>query len=425
MTVFREALSYAPLYTLLITFLACYPLWGCAVVGLGAIASTVRRSPKRWYVPAPGDLEEARARYPVVSVIVPAHDEESTVAHSIERALAISWPEIDVIVVDDGSNDATRDAVRPYVADGRARLLVKPVNEGKSLAINDAFGLCRGELVLVLDADGQADPAVFEHMVPRFLRAPGLAAVTGNPRVLNTRTLLTRLQAVEFASTVGIQRRGNAIWGRLMTFSGLCTLLDRRAVLAVGGFAPDMATEDIDLTWRLQLAGFAVVYEPRALFGMQAPETVGDWWRQRLRWVRGLAQVLRRHGPTVFGRGQWRMLPILAECVLSLLWAHLVLFLTVFWAIAGLLGEGPPEFASALALFTCIVLIAGVLQVLFGIWVDAGSDPGIKRQLPWAAWYPLAYWALSLLTVVRATIPGLVRKPSGVSTWNVPRTRES
>jgi hypothetical protein len=119
------------------------------------------------------------------------------------------------------------------------------------------------------------------------------------------------------------------------------------------------------------------------------------------------------------------MMPILAECVLSLLWAHMVLFLTVFWAVAGLLGEGPPEFASALALFTCIVLIAGVLQVLFGIWVDAGSDPGIKRQLPWAAWYPLAYWALSLLTVVRATIPGLVRKPSGVSTWNVPRTRES
>jgi len=425
MTVFREALGYAPLYTLLITFLACYPLWGCAHVGFGAIASTVRRSPKRWYVPVAGDLEEAWARYPVISIVIPAHDEESTVAGAIERALAIRWPEIDVIVVDDGSNDGTREAVRPYVADGRARLLVKPVNEGKSLAFNDSLGLCRGELVLVLDADGQADTAVFEHMVPRFLRAPSLAAVTGNPRVLNTRTLLTRLQAVEFASTVGIQRRGNTIWGRLMTFSGLCTLLDRRAVVTVGGFAPDMATEDIDLTWRLQLAGFEVVYEPRALFGMQAPETVHAWWRQRLRWVLGLAQVLRRHGRAVLRPSQWRMWPIMAECILSLLWAHLVVFLTVFWALAALLGEGPPEFASALALFTCIVLIAGVLQVLFGIWVDAGSDPGIKRQLAWAAWYPLAYWALSLLTVVRATIPGLVRRPSGVSTWNVPRTRES
>jgi biofilm PGA synthesis N-glycosyltransferase PgaC len=425
MSVFTDALGYAPLYTLLITFLACYPLWGCALVGLGAVASSVRRSPKRWYVPRPGDLEEARARYPVVSVIISAHDEEATVAGAIERALAIRWPDVDVIVVDDGSTDGTREAVRRYVRDGRARLLVKPVNEGKSNAINDALGLCRGELVLVLDADGEADAAAFEHMVPRFLRSPAVAAVTGNPRVLNTRTLLTRLQAVEFASTVGIQRRGNAIWGRLMTFSGLCTLLDRRAVVAVGGFAPDMATEDIDLTWRLQLAGFEVVYEPKALFGMQAPETVHAWWRQRLRWVRGLAQVLRRHGGAVLRPSHWRMWPILAECVLSLLWAHLVVFLSVFWAVAGLLGEGPPEFASALALFTCIVLVAGVLQVLFGIWVDAGADPGIRRQLPWAAWYPLAYWALSLLTVVRATIPGLARRPSGISTWNVPRTRET
>jgi biofilm PGA synthesis N-glycosyltransferase PgaC len=425
LTVFEEALGYAPVYTLLVTFLACYPLWGCALTGFGAVASTVRRSPTRWYVPEPGGVEEARARFPVVSVVIPAHDEEAVVAGAIERALAIRWPEVDVIVVDDGSTDGTRDAARPYVADGRARLLVKPVNEGKSHAINDALGLCRSELVLVLDADGQADPAVFEHMVPRFVRAPAVAAVTGNPRVLNTRTLLARLQAVEFASTVGIQRRGTAIWGRLMTFSGLCTLLDRRAVVALGGFAPDMATEDIDMTWRLQLEGFEVVYEPRALFGMQAPETVHAWWRQRLRWVLGLAQVLRRHGRAVLRPGNWRMWPILAECVLSLLWAHLVIAFTILWTVAALLGEGPPEFASALALFTCIVLIAGVLQVLFGIWVDAGSDPGIKRQLPWAAWYPLAYWALSLLTVVRATIPGLVRRPSGVRTWNVPRARES
>ena len=84
--------GYAPLYTLLITFLACYPLWGCAVVGFGTVASTVRRSPSGgWYVPAPGDLEKARARYPV-SVVIPAHDEESTVAHSIDAPWRSAGP---------------------------------------------------------------------------------------------------------------------------------------------------------------------------------------------------------------------------------------------------------------------------------------------------------------------------------------------
>ena len=421
MNVFREAFAYQPVYTLLVTFLACFPLFGCALAIFGATASTLRRNPRRWYMPEPGDLERARELFPVVSVVIPAHNESDVVAGAIERALAIRWPEVDVIVVDDGSTDETRATVRPYVESGRARLLHKPVNQGKSLAINDALPLCRGELFLILDADGEPDPAVFEHMVPRFLRAPAVAAVTGNPRVLNTRSTLAHVQAVEFSATVGIQRRSNAVWGRLMTFSGLCTLLDRRAVIDAGGFASDMATEDIDMTWRLQLAGSEVVYEPRALFGMEAPESLGDWWRQRIRWVRGLAQVLRRHGLKVLSPGHWRMWPILAECVLSLIWAHLVIFFTIYWAVGALLGEGPPEFSHALALFACAVLVAGVIQVLFGILVDAGTDPGIKRQLPWAAWYPLAYWLLTILTVVRATVPGFARRPSGLSTWNVPR----
>src|SRR5206468_2685503 len=110
-----------------------------------------------------------------------------------------------------------------------------------------------------------------EHMAPHFVRGGKIAAVTGNPRVLNTRTVLARLQAIEFTSTVGVQRRGDAVWGRLMTVSGLCVLFDRRVVQGLHGFAPNMATEDIDLSWRLQLAGYDVVYEPNALFGMEAP----------------------------------------------------------------------------------------------------------------------------------------------------------
>jgi hypothetical protein len=67
--------------------------------------------------------------------------------------------------------------------------------------------------------------------------------------------------------------------------------------------------------------------------------------------------------------------------------------------------------------------VAGVVQAFFGIFVDARSDPGIKRQLSWAAWFPLAYWLLSVLTVIRATIPGLVRRRR-LSVWDVPRVAE-
>lgn len=424
MTPFKEALEYDPFYTILIAFLSAYPLWGCVLSVFGATATLWKRNPRRWYIPHADDVTRAQARHPVISVVIPAHNEAVVIAGAIERANGIRWPEIDVIVSDDGSTDGTREAVRPYVEAGQARLLHKDVNEGKSRAINDALPLCRGELFLVLDADGRPDAAAFEHMVPRFLDAPAVAAVTGNPRVLNTVNSLASVQAVEFSSTVGILRRSHSLWGRLMTFSGLCTLLDRDAVIDVGGFAADMATEDIDLTWRLQLAGREVVYEPGALFGMEAPTTFRAWWRQRLRWAQGLAQVLRRYTRSVFVARQWRMWGIWSQCFFSLLWAHLLFVCTLVWAVAAAFGDGPPLFARALALAAVVALVAGVLQALFGILVDRRSDPGITRVIPWMAWFPLAYWLLSVLTVVRATIPGLVRRPT-LSTWNIRREAEA
>jgi biofilm PGA synthesis N-glycosyltransferase PgaC len=421
MRVILEALAERPVVTLIVTFLAIFPLFGSAMATFGALISAARRRSSHWYLPAPGAIDEARRLHPVVSVIIPAHNEEEGVVLAVERALAIDWPEVDVIVVDDGSTDGTRARVRALAEEGRIRLLHKPVNEGKSMAINDAIRLCRGELFLVLDGDGQPHPDVFNHMVPRFVAGPRVAAVTGNPRVLNTGTVLASLQAIEFSATVGVQRRGDAIWGRLMTFSGLCTLLDRDAVVSQGGFAPEMATEDIDLTWRLQLAGRHVVYEPRALFGMEAPETFGAWWRQRKRWVQGLAQVLRRHGPTALSPKQWRMWPVMGQGVFSILWAHLVLIFFVVLGLDFIFGVTVPGLSGYLRFFAALVLIAGVIQVLVGVFLDRRSDPGIIRQLIWAAWYPLVYWIFCVVTVFRATLPALIRRPKGLSTWNLER----
>ena len=421
MSTFLDFFFARPVLTAFLTFLAVYPLLSSAVVSSGAIVSALRRRGSRWYIPESGSIERAHERYPVISILIPAHNEESVVALAVKRALAIRWPELDVIVIDDASTDGTRAAVSEFVEAGLIRVLHKPVNEGKSMALNDAARICRGDLLLVLDADGQPDPAVFESMVPRFVDAPRVAAVTGNPRVLNTRSVLSRIQAIEFSATVGIQRRGDSVWGRLMTFSGLCTLIDRNALLALDGFAPQMATEDIDLTWRLQLAGRQVVYEPAALFGMQVPESIGAWWRQRRRWVEGLAQVLRRHGPDASRPAQWRLWPLLAKASLSILWAHLMVLVAITLFVAWLTDLLRPEIGSVMAMFAAIVLVAGVVQVLLGFVLDARYDRGLAGQLPWAAWYPLAYWLLAVVTVVRCTIPALVRKPRGLSTWNLER----
>jgi biofilm PGA synthesis N-glycosyltransferase PgaC len=417
---FFEYLWEEPVYTVLIAFLCAYPLSSGLIAVVAALRFRSRPDGRHWRKRSPDDVERAQARYPVISVVIPAHNEAEVIGEAIEGVLRMRWPELDVIVVDDCSQDATAERVRSFVETGRVRLLSKPVNEGKSLAINDALPMCRGELVLLMDADGIPDPTVLEEMVPHFLDAPAVAAVTGNPRVLNTSTFFARLQAVEFSSSIGVQRRGDAVWGRLMTFSGLCALFDRDAVAGIGGFAADMATEDIELTWRLQLEGREVIYEPAALFGMQAPETLRLLWRQRIRWVRGLAQVLRRHTLRVLRPTHWRMWPVLVMSWLSIIWAHLLVLFTALWLVSGPWGRPPPEILPFLALFGSITIVAGIIQAFTGMWFDRVYDPAIRRQWPWVAWYPAVYWVLCVLLVVRATLPGLLREPK-LSVWQIPR----
>jgi poly-beta-1,6-N-acetyl-D-glucosamine synthase len=420
MTEFFRELWADPAYTVLIAFLCAYPLGSGLMSLVGAFRFRAFADPRRWFVLHPDDLGRAHERFPLISVIIPAHNEEEVIATALEGVLRMRWPALDVVVADDASTDGTRAAVRPFLAGGSVRLLHKPVNEGKSMAINDALPVCRGELVLLMDADGVPHPEALEHMVLHFLDAPSIAVVTGNPRVLNTRTVLARLQAIEFSSIVAVQRRGDAVWGRLMTFSGLCALFERDTVRALGGFAPDMATEDIELTWRLQLAGREVVYEPAALFGMQAPETLRLLWRQRVRWVRGLAQVLRRHTLSVLHARNWRMWPVLVMSTLSILWAHLLVVMTLIWVATEPIGVPPPHIAPFLALFAAVTVVAGIVQALSGMWLDRRYDPALRRQLPWVAWYPLCYWILCVLLVVRGTLPGLLRKPK-LSVWQIPR----
>lgn len=358
---------------------------------------------------------------PPVSVLVSAHNEEAVIADTIRQLRAIDWPEVEIIVVDDGSTDSTPEILGELARAGWIRYVRKDVNEGKAMALNDAIPLVSNELMLVVDADARPNPDVLRWMVPHFVKVPRVAAVTGNPRVINTTTLLTKLQAIEFSATVSVLRRAQATWGRLMTFSGICTMLRRSAVESVGRFKPEMATEDIALAWQLQRAFFDVRYEPQAVFGMEVPETLGAWWRQRKRWGRGMGQVLRRNAPILSNWQTRRLWPVYLEAIASALWSYLFVALVCLWLIAYPahvlnFGANPiPNFWGML-----IASIA-IVQTSCGVWLDGRYDSRVRRYLWWAPLYPLIYWVLTALVAVRSTAGGVLRRPSGTVTWTQQR----
>lgn len=408
-----------PVYVGLMVFVGLYPL----VTGLywiaGALVFAFHREQD-----APGFYE--LETFPHVSVLVPAHNEESVILETVERLLELDWPSFDVTVVDDGSTDRTSEALIPLADAGRIRLITKRINEGKAMALNDALPLLEGEIVLIVDADGRPQPDALRWMVPHFVKVPRVAAVTGNPRVANTTTLLAKLQAIEFSATISVLRRAQATWGRLMTFSGICTAFRKSAIEQVGRFEIGMATEDIALAWQLQSVFSDVRYEPRALFSMEAPEHLGAWWRQRTRWSRGLGQVLRANLRIFGDRRKRRLWPVWIEGALSTIWSHLFFLGAAFWIVAlasgvyGFDGNPIPNYWGLLIATTLIV------QISVGLLLDRRYDSSAASYALWMPLYPLAYWLLSAAAAVWGTIPGFLhpRHPAPV-TWTQPRHTRS
>lgn len=421
---FLTTVSNSTIYQLVILFLALFPV---------VIASLAINSSRQFlldrvltstqaYQPHSEELQLARRRWPLVSIIIPARNEEQFLRQTIDRALKIRWPEIEVIVINDGSVDGTQEMINSFAEDQRVKTIRHIEPRGKSASLNEGIDLAQSEVVLIMDADAIPQRNSLNRLVPHLVISPKIAAVTGNPRVIHTPNLLTKLQAIEFSSTISTLRRGQSAWGRVNTMSGILTVLRKESVQAVGGFANDQPTEDIELTWRLHRNGYRCIYEPAAQVGMHVPLTLRAWFKQRLRWGKGLVRVLQRHGWGIIRKNEWPVYPILLEASLAIVWCHLLVVMTGLWLIG--LAYGMPYIGNTFILNHWGFMTIGVAmsQILWGIHLDSDNDSGIRRLRVLAPLYPLIYWMLSAIVVVLTTIPALLTRPKQVA-WDSPRPK--
>lgn len=431
-----ESFSESWVYLIWMIFLGAFPIITAMLSVDSSRRFTLdRKGEDRSLLPGPEDLERARRELPVLTVVIPAKNEELLLGRTIEAALAIRWPFIDLIVVSDGSTDSTDEVAASFVersqantaieageatraTDDRVLLIRNEESLGKAAAVNIALEKAEGDIVLVLDADGRPDIRVAELMAPHFVRYPQVVAVTGNPRVANTDTVLARLQAIEFSSTVSVLRRAQAGWGRINTVSGICTMFRKGTMVELGGFDSRAATEDIMFSWKAQLAGWDIFYEPRALFAMHVPTRLRDLFRQRRRWGRGLGEVLRTFGRTLARPSSFRMWPVALEAFLSIVWCLLLVTAVLYWAVAASLGIPDLGNSPLLDNWGIIVVILSILQITWGVHIDAPEDRGIARMLWVAPLYPLFYWLFNAIAGASGSLPGLVRGPRGRVTWN-------
>jgi biofilm PGA synthesis N-glycosyltransferase PgaC len=408
-------IAQTPPYHLTLGFVAAYPL----VTGvMWTLTSLI------FYGRNERDAVEPADDYaPFVSVVVAAYCEETVIEGTLGALLALDYPHYEIVVVDDGSTDRTVELVRPHVVKGgRVRLIEKRVNEGKAMALNDAIPVTRGDIVVVVDADIQPRSDVLRYLVAHF-RHGRVAAVAGNPQVTNTQSLLAKVQATEFASIVSVLRRAQRVWGRILTVSGALCAFRKGALVDVGLFDPDKVTEDIAMSWKLQRRFYDVRYEPRAICGMQVPETFRALWSQRKRWAKGLAQVLRTHADLFTDWRTRRMWPVFIEAACSVLWAYLVVGMIGFWLLSYCAGLKPLGANPVPNFWGMVIATVALVQLGVGLWLERRYNPSIGRFYLWAAMYPLFYWLVMLVVTVTATPAALLGRRHATSHWRTQRVR--
>jgi biofilm PGA synthesis N-glycosyltransferase PgaC len=259
-------------------------------------------------------------------------------------------------------------------------------------------------------------------MVKHFIRYPEVAAVTGNPRIRNRTTLLGKIQVGEFSSIVGMIKRAQRSFGRIFTVSGVITGFRKAAVHEVGYWSPDMLTEDIDITWKLQSNGWDVRFEPRALVWILMPETLSGLWKQRLRWAMGGVQVMLKNFKVLFMPKQTHLWGLMVELMLSTLWAYSMVLVFLVWFISLFIpvAYSTPSHSPILPDQTSIILIGACLvQFAVSKWLDGHYDKGLGKNYFWMIWYPFAYWLLNLFTAVTA-LPKVLFGKKGRARWVSP-----
>ncbi len=233
---------------------------------------------------------------PSMTVLIPAYNEEKVISRTIESIIEAYYPDKEIIVIDDGSKDRTYQIAMDYVNRG-VKVIHRP-NGGKATALNHGLLFARGEIIIIVDADSQITKNTLVELVKPFCD-PSVAAVAGNIKVLNRCNLLTNCQSLEYIASINIYRRALDVFGSVTVVPGALGAYRREVMQGGGSYDPDTLVEDFDVTIKALKSGQIVQASTSAVSYTEAPVTVKDLVKQRLRWYRGNFQAMWKHRDAV------------------------------------------------------------------------------------------------------------------------------
>ena len=240
--------------------------------------------------------------YPRITVQLPIFNEALVVDRLIEAAVRLDWPRerLQIQVLDD-STDETTAIVRRYVDHYRAQgvdiqLVHRTDRSGfKAGALVKGLRHATGEFIAIFDADFVPQADWLRRTIPHFLQRPQLGMLQTRWTHLNhDYSLLTRAQAIALDGHFVVEQTARDRSGLLMNFNGTAGIWRRDCIADSGGWQTDTICEDLDLSYRAQLAGWDCMFLPEVATPAEVPPQLAAFKRQQFRWAKGSVQCLKK-----------------------------------------------------------------------------------------------------------------------------------
>ncbi len=342
--------------------------------------------------------------YPLVSIIVPAYNEEVNAVNSLKNLLLTDYPNYNIVFVDDGSKDSTYEKVSTAFKDHPKVTVYSKPNGGKASALNFGIAQSKAEYVVCIDADTKLKSDAVSQLMKHFFIEHGeeIGAVAGNVKVGNEVNMLTKWQSIEYITSQNFDRRAFANINAVTVVPGAIGAFRKKAIEDAGGFTTDTLAEDCDLTIRIIRAGYVVENENDALAFTEAPERLKQFIKQRFRWSFGVLQTFWKHKNLLFNaKYGWLGLLAMPNIILFQYIIPAFIPLADFFMIIGLATGNT---AKILPYYIAFMLFdAGIAMIAFRM-----EKENIKR-LVWLIPQRLIYrWLMwyVLLKAVRRAIKG-------------------
>lgn len=242
-----------------------------------------------------------KTSWPPVSIIIAAFNEERVISQTLDSLLNTDYPLFEIIIVNDGSKDKTKEIVQDYQSQYKFIKLYNNIsNIGKAKSLNLGILHSRFDYIVTIDADTIfATKKTLKKLILPLL-SKRISAVTCNLKVGNRYKTLTKWQNIEYVVGFNTIRRASHFFNCITVLSGAASAYKKQVLKSVGCFSNETITEDYDLALTLQKQGYKLAFEDSALALTEAPFTLQDLYKQRIRWLLGSLQCIWKHKDILF-----------------------------------------------------------------------------------------------------------------------------